>query len=171
MARTVSRPAVTNPEGESTSAHLERNGLSTWESEGGSTGESHPADVTYLSTAARFWTRGKEAAVQLTSATWRCAQRARLELEVRRLESKVNSEKAALGELLFPLLDAGTLPVDLPEVHDHTRTIRELLAQIRRRRALADIDQNATLRASADQSASDESATASQSPAEQGGQG
>ena len=125
-----------------------------------------------------FFRRAKEATGDLATAIKRQVQRGRVELEVRRLESKVNSEKDTIGQLLFPLIEAGTLQVDLPEVHDHMKTIGELLGEITQRRApegvltsMANIDANATSKASADQSAKDASANESKSPAEQGGEG
>jgi hypothetical protein len=163
-----SESVVTDSNDESVIAPPEKDALSGWESEGGSLAASPRADI---GTTSNLMTRAREATLELTSAIWRRTQRTRLELEVRRLESKVNSEKNAIGRLVFPLIQAGTLQVDLPEVHDHITTIKELLSEIAQRRAVANIDQNAALRASADQSSRDASANASQSPAEQGGQG
>ena len=79
--------------------------------------------------------KAREATGDLAAASKRQAQRGKLELELRRLESKVNSEKNAIGHLVFPLLEAGTLQVDLPEVHDHMKTIAELTGEIGQRHA------------------------------------
>jgi hypothetical protein len=79
--------------------------------------------------------KAKEATGDLAAASKRQAQRGKLEIEVRRLESKVNSEKDAIGHLVFPLLEAGTLQVDSPDVQDHMKTIAELMGEIGERRA------------------------------------
>lgn len=79
--------------------------------------------------------KAKEATGDLAAASKRQAQRGKLEIEVRRLESKVNSEKDAIGHLVFPLLEAGTLQVDSPDVQDHMKTIAELTGDIAERRA------------------------------------
>ncbi len=79
--------------------------------------------------------KAREATGELAAASKRQAQRGKLELELRRLESKVNSEKDAIGHLVFPLLEAGTLQVDLPEVHDRMKTIAELTGEIGQRHA------------------------------------
>lgn len=79
--------------------------------------------------------KAKGAAGDLAAASKRQAQRGKLELELRRLESKVNSEKDAIGPLVYPLLEAGTLQVDLIEVQDHMMTISELSSEIAERRA------------------------------------
>lgn len=79
--------------------------------------------------------KAREATGDLAAASKRQAQRGKLEIELRRLESKVNSEKDAIGHLVFPLLEAGTLMVDLPEVHDRMMTIGELTGEIAERRA------------------------------------
>lgn len=152
-------------------APLERDSLSAWESEGGSTGESRQANVSQVSRSARFLMGARAATIQLTVAIWQQARRRKLGFDVRRLESRLRSEKDAIGQVVFPLIEAGTLTVELPAVHEHMNTIRELRGKIGRRTALATIDRNATAKAAADQSAKDAGANESQSPAEQGGQG
>jgi hypothetical protein len=82
-----------------------------------------------------FFRKAREVTGDVAAASKRQAQRGKLELEVRRLESKVNSEKDAIGQALFPLLEAGTLQVDLPEVHDRMKTIGELLGEVGQRKA------------------------------------
>jgi hypothetical protein len=79
--------------------------------------------------------KAKEATGDLAAASKRQAQRGKLGIEVRRLESKVNSEKDAIGHLVFPLLEVGTLQVDSPDVQDHMKTIAELAGEIGERRA------------------------------------
>jgi len=167
--RPISSATVTaESDCESTDAPVQPDALSNWESEGGSLDERPGAD---LATTSNLLSRGGEAIRTLAAATWRYARRARLKLEVRQLESKVNSEKDAIGHLLFPLIEAGALQVSLPDVDRHLETIGELRVEIQQRRTIENIDRNATSQASAAQSASDVSAKASQSPAEQGGQG
>ncbi len=51
-------------------------------------------------------------------------------MDVRRLESKITAEKNAIGQAIFPLLQSTAVQVDLPEVHEHMRTIAELLTQL-----------------------------------------
>jgi hypothetical protein len=79
--------------------------------------------------------KAREATGDLAAASKRQAQRGKLEIEMRRLESKINSEKDAIGHLVFPLLEAGTLQVDLLDVQDHMKTIAELIGEIGERRA------------------------------------
>jgi hypothetical protein len=139
-----------------------------------------------------FFRRAKEVTYGLASAGTRQAQRGKLHIEVRRLESKVGSENAAIGQVVYPLLEAGTLVVDLPEVAAHVKAISELLAEVARKRAEIDslgatdaekrderltesvqnIEFNATSKASSEQSAKDVAAEEKEgNPAEQGGQG
>jgi hypothetical protein len=82
-----------------------------------------------------FFRKAKEATADLAAASKRQAQRGKLEIEVKRLESKVSSEKDAIGHALFPLLEAGGLKVDLPEVGKHLETVAELVAEIAAKRA------------------------------------
>lgn len=89
--------------------------------------------------------RAKEITGGLADTSKRQAQRGKLELDVRRLEGKVNDEKAAIGEAVYPLLDAGTLTTDAPGVSDHMAAIKSLLAEIDAKRAEID-----TLRTSGD---------------------
>ncbi len=77
-----------------------------------------------------FFRKAKEVTGDLAAASKRQAQRGKLELDVRRLESKVSSEKDAIGQALFPLLEAGTLTVDVPEVQDHMKAISDLQVEI-----------------------------------------
>ncbi len=82
-----------------------------------------------------FLTKAKEMTGDLAVASKGQAQRVKIELEMRRLDSKVNSEKDAIGHLLFPLLEAGTMQVDVAEVHERMKAIEELLGKIRLKRA------------------------------------
>lgn len=136
-----------------------------------------------------FFKRAKELAGELASAGRRRAQRGKLQVEVRRLESKVASEKAAIGQAVYPFLEAGTLGVDLPEVDAHVKAITGLLAQIASKQAEFDahgaaaagkkrqaasvrnVDANATPEAASQQSAKDVVAEEHGNPADQGGQG
>ena len=78
--------------------------------------------------------RAREVTGDLAAASKRHAQRGKLEVEVRRLESKVSAEKNAIGHALFPLLEAGTLSVKVAEVHQHMAAIGELLGKIAQKR-------------------------------------
>ena len=69
------------------------------------------------------------------AACLRQARRGKLNIDVRRLESRVSSEKDAIGHALFPLLEAGTLQGDVAGVHDRMKAITELLGEIRQKRA------------------------------------
>jgi hypothetical protein len=82
--------------------------------------------------------RAKEITGGLADTSKRQAQRGKLEIEVRRLEGKINDEKAAIGEAGYPLLEAGTLVTDAPGVGDHLATIKTLLADIEAKRAEID---------------------------------
>ncbi len=82
-----------------------------------------------------FFKRAKEVAGDLGAASKRQAQRGKLEIEVRRLESKVGSEKDAIGHALFPMLESGSLAVDSPEVQDHMTSIANLVAEVAAKKA------------------------------------
>jgi hypothetical protein len=94
-------------------------------------------------------TRAKEVTGGLANTSKRQAQRGKLELEIRRLEGKIGSEKTAIGEALFPLLESGTL--NAPGVSDHVSAIRKLMDEIDAKRA--EIDE---LKAANDDEALDE---------------
>ena len=108
--------------------------------------------------------------------------RARRNVERRRLESKVRSEMAGLGEDLYQALESGALQVDVPGVPERIAEIARLRAAIeaagredqlatRVRHSIAKVDHNATAGASADQATLDAAARKAGSPAEQGGEG
>jgi hypothetical protein len=82
-----------------------------------------------------FFRRAREVTGNLAGAGKRQAQKGKLEVESRRLESRISSEKDAIGHALFPLLEAGTLTVELPEVDAHLETIGELLGELGTKRA------------------------------------
>lgn len=135
--------------------------------------------------------RTRELTGDVAAASKRRALRTKLEIEVRRLESRASGEKDAIGHALFPALEAGTVRVEGLGVQQHLDAIATLLAKIAQCRAeievlaqpssdeaakavdasIADTDRNATSEASADQSAADDRAARNDSPAEQGGQG
>ena len=113
-------------------------------------------------------------------------------MELRRLKSKVASEKDAIGQLVYPLLRSGGLAVNLPEVDQHMATIDQLeieleskqreleslrLADVQesdqlRSASIKNVDNNATSQALSDQSARDAQAEEKQgNPVEEGGQG
>jgi hypothetical protein len=135
-----------------------------------------------------FFKRAKEVTADIASASKRQAQRGKLEVEVRRLESKVSSEQDAIGHALFPLFEAGTLQVDSAEVQEHMTAIRELLGEIAEKRtemeglrskdereenqaeSITHIEANAAPEAAAEQSAQDAWASEGGITPEQGGQ-
>jgi len=82
-----------------------------------------------------FFRKAKEATADLAAASKRQAQRGKLEIEVKRLESKVSSEKDAIGHAVFPLLEAGALKADLPEVDTHLKAVADLVAEIAAKKA------------------------------------
>lgn len=82
-----------------------------------------------------FFKKAKEVTSDLAAASKRQAQRGKIEIEVRRLESKVGSEKDAIGHALFPMLESGTLQVEVPEVKDHLAAIVDLQREIAEKRA------------------------------------
>jgi hypothetical protein len=133
-------------------------------------------------------TRAKEVTGGLAETSKRQAQRGKLELEVRRLEGKLSTEKAAIGDALFPLLESGRLTVDAAGVAEHVSAIRSLLDEIEAKRLEIDavksanheqqtstsmdqIDYNASATARDVQSSMDKAAKDTSSPADQGGQG
>jgi hypothetical protein len=81
-------------------------------------------------------TRAKEVTGGLANTSKRQAQRGKLELEIRRLEGKLGSEKSAIGDALFPLLESGTLAA--PGVSDHVSAIRALMDEIDAKRSEID---------------------------------
>jgi hypothetical protein len=85
-----------------------------------------------------FLRKARELTGDVAAASKRQAQRGKLEIELRRLEGKVSSEKDAIGHALFPLLEAGTLQTDVADVQTHMATIKELSAEIAERRAEID---------------------------------
>lgn len=85
-----------------------------------------------------FLRKARELTGDVAAASKRQAQRGKLEIELRRLEGKVSSEKDAIGHALFPLLESGTLQTDVADVQTHMATIKELLGEIGERRAEID---------------------------------
>lgn len=132
--------------------------------------------------------RSREAAAELATTTRRQLQRSKLMLEVRRLESKLDANIAALGQDVFPLVQQGALR-DEPVVQERMQAIAELQVQLNRKQltlhgadhdpgaaqtrqeSMDSTDYNATDEASDAQSVTDAEADASENPAEQGGQG
>jgi hypothetical protein len=79
--------------------------------------------------------RAKEVTGDLAGASKRQAQRGKLEIELRRLESKISSEKDAIGQVLYPSLESGDLKVENAEVLAHMSTISSLHAEIAEKKA------------------------------------
>lgn len=135
--------------------------------------------------------RVRHTTTEFAAAGTRRAKRAKLELEVRRLKSKLGFEMRAIGGAVHPLLQTGALLVELPELGAHVQAASGLQAQIADRQAqiaaqrsrdaaelaarqttsMREVDANATAQASADQTAQDVAAEKQGSPAEQGGEG
>ena len=82
------------------------------------------------SPAASVWIRSAEVARRAGAAAAEEARRTRLELELRRLRSRIRHEEAEIGHLLHPLLADGTLDVDSPAVRDGVRRIQALAADL-----------------------------------------
>lgn len=82
-----------------------------------------------------FLSRTKEVTGHLAAGRKRRAVKGKLELKVRRLESKMSSEKDSIGQVLIPLLEARTVQVALPEVHERMTAIAQLLRELGERRA------------------------------------
>jgi hypothetical protein len=128
--------------------------------------------------------RAKEVTNDLAAIT----QRKKLELDARRIESRITSECAGIGRELYPLLKSGQLPFDSSHLRDSVETVSALEEDLRDKKArievfrtrekerfvdasIANIDDNATSLASARQTASDREADRQGNPAEQGGHG
>ena len=136
-----------------------------------------------------FVNSAKDVASEFVSAGKRETQRRRLKFRARRLRSRVVSQKAAVGESLYELFEAGTLQVDAPGIREQMVTISGLLAEIEQVRAeieaqragrgaspavktsIANIDANAAPAAAVAQASSDLQAAESGTPPEEGGQG
>jgi hypothetical protein len=127
-------------------------------------------------------TRLGDAAAGLARASKRQVHRASRKVERRRLEAKVRSEMAGLGQDLYDRLETGALEVDVPGVAERVAEITRLRAEIkaagredelatRVRHSIAKVDENATAEASADQTDLDAADRKAGSPAEQGGEG
>ncbi|GMV86328.1 MAG: hypothetical protein AMXMBFR80_21830 [Dehalococcoidia bacterium] len=127
-------------------------------------------------------TRVRDVCARLATATARQVRLARRKMERRRLDSKLRSEMAALGEGLYGALESGELQVDLPAIPGRVTEIARLRSKIdalgrteeinaRVRESIADTDYNATAEASAEQAAGDAADRGAGSPAEQGGEG
>ena len=134
--------------------------------------------------------KGRESAAGLAVRTKEGAQRVRVAFELRRLESRIRSEFNGLGRDVFPLLEEGSLPIDLPPgVRQRLHDISGLQDELERRKAqmndlrtaaeseatkresMMNTDANATEKASAVQTAKDAAASAADQPTEEGGQG
>ena len=85
-----------------------------------------------------FFKKAREVTDDLAAASKRQAQRGKLEIEIRRLEGKINDEKHAIGEALYPLLESGQLTVEVESVHESMKRIAELTSEVGQRRAEID---------------------------------
>ena len=82
--------------------------------------------------------RVRDVAGSLAVGSKRQARRAKRKLELKRLESKIASEEAAIGRALFPGLASGELRVQSPGVDEHVRALTRLRANLERKRAASD---------------------------------
>jgi hypothetical protein len=73
-----------------------------------------------------FLKKVKDITGDLADTGKRGALRGKLELEVRRLDGKVNDEKNGIGRAVFPLLEAGTLTIEDEAVKGHLTRIAAL---------------------------------------------
>ena len=127
-------------------------------------------------------------AKEITDELAAIAQRKKLDVMTRRIESRIKSELEALGRELYPLLKSGQLQFDSARVRDNLAAIaafederRDNMARIEALEkrdkerfvdaSIVNIDNNATFSASERQTASDRTADHQGNPAEQGGQG
>ncbi|GAB4334148.1 MAG: hypothetical protein Kow0010_21000 [Dehalococcoidia bacterium] len=81
-----------------------------------------------------IWDRTREAASRAAAATRRGARRARLEMEQRRIEGRIRRQKSRIGEAVYPLIKAGAVTIDLPEVAAAIREIDRLNDDLERTR-------------------------------------
>ncbi len=72
----------------------------------------------------------RETSSAATEATKKQARRAQLEMRASRLEARVQREKTAIGEALYPLLASGELESDLAEVQTALARIDALNQQL-----------------------------------------
>ena len=72
----------------------------------------------------------RETVTAATEATKKQARRAQLEMRESRLEARVQREKTAIGEALYPLLASGEIESDLAEVQTALARIKVLNQQL-----------------------------------------
>lgn len=72
----------------------------------------------------------RETATAATEATKKQARRAQLEMREGRLQTRVQREKTAIGEALYPRLAAGEMESDLAEVQTALARIEVLNQQL-----------------------------------------
>ena len=138
-----------------------------------------------------FFDQAKNLTGDLLAEGKRQTRRAKLARDLRKLESKLEAEHAALGRALLPLLETGVLSVDIPEVAQHRKAAADLRAEIASKQrqidshsatptterhpsqveSIQNIDHNARPEAAADQSAKDIASEQKGDAAEEGGEG
>ena len=73
-----------------------------------------------------FLKKMKNLTGDLAEGTKQKAQRGKLEIEVRRLEGKIDDEKNGLGHAIYPQLADGSVTVENADVADHLTKISAL---------------------------------------------
>ena len=81
-----------------------------------------------------FLKKVKEITGDIADSGKRGALRGKLELEVRRLEGKLNDEKNGIGQAVFPLLAAGTVAIADEAVAGHMTRIAVLSEELTAKR-------------------------------------
>jgi hypothetical protein len=82
-----------------------------------------------------FFDRLRAIAGQAADTTRRQSRRARLEIECKRIESRVNKEHARIGRTLYGSLQEGAPGAEQPEVKSALRVIAGLTEDLTKKRA------------------------------------
>jgi hypothetical protein len=82
-----------------------------------------------------FLKKVKEIGGDLADTTKRVSLRGKLEIEVRRIEGRIDDEKNGIGHDLFPEIEAGTLAVENASVKERLARIADLQAELAAKRA------------------------------------
>jgi hypothetical protein len=78
--------------------------------------------------------RAGDVAANAASTARRQARRAQLEIEHRRLDSRIRKAYADIGRALYPLVEKGQLGAESPEIQSAAATLSGLLASDRANR-------------------------------------
>jgi hypothetical protein len=77
-----------------------------------------------------FLKKVKDIGSDIAETSKRGAQRGKLELDVRRIEGKMEDEKKAIGLILFNLMETGVLQVDNDDVKTHLASLETLHGEL-----------------------------------------